>query len=178
MVLRGRTLVSPLLTPEALSRLLDEHGGALVLFAAQWTDSPDDCVQEAFIELTRQKELPRCITAWLYRVARNKAISMSRSAWRRRRHETLAAALVPAWTCDEDRPPVEKEELAAALQSLDEGLREVIVARLWGGLNFEQIAEVVGASISTAHRRYEAGLKALRERLKLPCPIKTAICPK
>jgi len=64
------------------------------------------------------------------------------------------------------------------LQSLDEGLREVIVARIWGGLNFEQISEVVGASISTAHRRYEAGLKSLRERLKLPCLTKTATCPK
>jgi len=54
----------------------------------------------------------------------------------------------------------------------------VIVARIWGGLNFEQISEVVGASISTAHRRYEAGLKSLRERLKLPCLTKTATCPK
>jgi RNA polymerase sigma factor (sigma-70 family) len=171
--------VSQTLTPELLSRLLDEHGGALVLFAAQWTDSPDDCVQEAFIELTRQPELPHCLAAWLYRVTRNKAISMSRSAWRRRRHETLAAALIPAWTCEEDRPPVEREELAAALQSLDEELREVIVARIWGGLNFGQIAEAVGTSSSTAHRRYETGLAALRERLGLICPAKktTGNCP-
>lgn len=161
--------MSQALTPELLGRLLDEQGGPLVVFAAQWTDSPDDCVQEAFVELTRQTELPRSITAWLYRVVRNRAISMARSAWRRRRHETLAAALVPAWTSDLDRPLVEREELAAALQSLDESLREVVVARIWGGLNYEQIAEAVGTSLSTAHRRYAAGLAALRERLGLPC---------
>jgi RNA polymerase sigma-70 factor (ECF subfamily) len=51
---------------------------------------------------------------------------------------------------------------------LDE--REVIVAHLWGGLTFEQIAAVAGCSSSTAHRRYAAGLSALRERLHVPCP--------
>jgi RNA polymerase sigma-70 factor (ECF subfamily) len=41
------------------------------------------------------------------------------------------------------------------------------VARLWGGLSFEQISELVGASVSTAHRRYFEGLSHLRERLGL-----------
>ena len=39
-----------------------------------------------------------------------------------------------------------------------------IVAHLWGALTFEQIAELAGCSSSTAHRRYLAGLSALRER--------------
>ena len=38
----------------------------------------------------------------------------------------------------------------AALQQLPEDQREVIVARLWGGLSFEQIAEVAGCSASTS----------------------------
>jgi RNA polymerase sigma-70 factor (ECF subfamily) len=45
----------------------------------------------------------------------------------------------------------------------------VVVARTWGGLGFEQIAELVGCSTSTAHRRYVAGLAALRERLEDAC---------
>jgi len=36
---------------ELLGRLLDEHGPALALYASQWTDAADDCVQEALIEL-------------------------------------------------------------------------------------------------------------------------------
>ncbi len=46
----------------------------------------------------------------------------------------------------------------------------MIVAHLWGGLTFEQIAELAGCSPSTAHRRYVAGLANLRERLHVPCP--------
>jgi RNA polymerase sigma-70 factor (ECF subfamily) len=45
-------------------------------------------------------------------------------------------------------------------------LREVIVARLWGGLTFEAVAALAGTSVPTAHRRYQAGLAQLRERLE------------
>ena len=35
--------------------------------------------------------------------------------------------------------------------------REAIVARLWGGLTFEEIARLQGCSLTTAHRRYQSG---------------------
>jgi DNA-directed RNA polymerase specialized sigma24 family protein len=46
----------------------------------------------------------------------------------------------------------------------------VIVARLWGGMTLEQVAAVAGCSLTTAHRRFEAGIAALRERLGVTCP--------
>ena len=49
-------------------------------------------------------------------------------------------------------------------------LREVLVARIWGGLTFEQIAEVLQTSTSTAFRRYEEAISYLRTRLGIPCP--------
>ncbi len=48
--------------------------------------------------------------------------------------------------------------------------REVIVARLWGGLTLDEIAVMVGCSVSSAHRRFEAGIAVLRERLGESCP--------
>jgi RNA polymerase sigma-70 factor (ECF subfamily) len=159
-------------TPELLGCLLDEHGGALALYAAQWTDAADDCVQEALIELAGQPELPANPVAWLYRVVRNRAISQFRASRRREQREELASRLRPA-TQRASEPEVDAAELAAALDSLDEPLREAVVARTWGGLGFEQIAELAGCSVSTAHRRYEAGLAALRERLQLTCPATT-----
>ena len=58
----------------------------------------------------------------------------------------------------------------AALQGLPLEQREVIVARLWGGLSFEQLGELAGCSASTAFRRYEAGIEALRQKLGVSCP--------
>src|SRR6185503_10283938 len=80
-----------------LSRLLDEHGPSLVLYAQQWCDSPEDVVQEAFIQLMRQRPVPANLIGWLYRVVRNEAVSASRSANRRSRHEAQANADQPAW---------------------------------------------------------------------------------
>ena len=62
------------------------------------------------------------------------------------------------------------EAATAALQTLPVEQREIIVAHLWGGLTFEQIAELTATSSSTAHRWYLAGLSSLRERLGVACP--------
>jgi len=166
--LRSACLLDDRATPEFLGRLLDEEGGALALYAAQWTENADDCVQEALIELARQPQVPANPIAWLYRVVRNRAISEFRSTRRREHREQLAQRLRSP--LGEAPVVAETGQVAAALTSLPDELREAIVARIWGGLNFEQIAELAGCSTSTAHRRYEAGLAALRERLQPPCP--------
>ncbi|MBC8352633.1 MAG: sigma-70 family RNA polymerase sigma factor [Planctomycetes bacterium] len=156
-------------TPELLSRLLDEYGAALELFASQWTETPDDCVQEAFLQLVRQSKPPEQIVPWLFRVVRNRAISLRRSSQRRQRHESAAAMERPSWFQTETNSLIDDAKLTEALRSLSDEHREVIVAKIWGGLPYEQIAEVVGVSRSSAHRRYEAGLRILRERLGLTC---------
>jgi RNA polymerase sigma-70 factor (ECF subfamily) len=158
--------MNPSVSPEQLQDLLAQHGGALALFAAQWTDSPEDCVQEAFLELVRQPTTPRNSVAWLFDVVRKRAIDMHRAAQRRRQHETAVGAAAATSFLPARSPEVDAQAIAAALQELAAEQREVIVARVWGGLSFEQIGTLVGVSTSAAHRRYEAGLRALRERLQ------------
>lgn len=154
-----------------IANVFDEHAAALELFAAQWTDSPEDCVQEALCELTRQLARPDNVAAWLFHVVRLRAISVHRSESRRRRHETLAGRLrrVHQERCE---PPFEVEELAIALDSLDDVCRQIVIARTWGELSFAEIGELLELSTSTAFRRYEAGLIALRTRLEMLCATK------
>lgn len=158
------------LGPELLGRLFDQHSSALELYTRGWCDCPEDVVQEAFVKLAAQPTMPENPVAWLYRVVRNRAISVRRSSDRRRRHESSASKERPAWFASSPEAPIDADESTAALESLSPEAREVIVAHLWGGLTFEQIAELTGTSSSTAHRRYAAGLNALRERLGVPCP--------
>ena len=67
-------------------------------------------------------------------------------------------------------PGVVDPELAAdELRALPIEEREMIIAHLWGGLTFDQIAAMAGCSSSTAHRRYAQGLSTLRERLGVSC---------
>jgi RNA polymerase sigma-70 factor (ECF subfamily) len=70
--------------------------------------------------------------------------------------------------------PTHLEDLDAraageALRTLPQHQREVVVAHIYGGLTFEEMAHVMGCSSSAAHRRYQAALNSLRERLKSPC---------
>lgn len=152
--------------PEHLGNLLDAHTRALVLYSRQWCEGleAEDVVQEAFLSLARQKRQPDQVVAWLYRVVRNGAISAARSHRRRRQREAKTTPREPWFTSVDDR--IDAERAAQVLAEVDPESREVIVARIWGGLTFEQAAEVMGCSAATAHRRYQAGLAQLQERLE------------
>ena len=156
--------------PELLTRLLDEHGAALVLFARQWCRTPEDVVQEALLSLVRQSQSPQNVVGWLYRVVRNGAISAGRSESRRSRRETRAAEDAKPWFHPSPEEALDAAAASAAMENLPLRQRETIVARLWGGLSFEQIAELLDTSASSAHRWYQAGLTTLRERLDDSCP--------
>ncbi len=158
--------------PETLARLVDDHAAALVLYARQWCAAPEDVVQEAFIKLVRQSKPPMNPLPWLYRVVRNGALTALRTERRRRQHEAVAANRNPGWFIPTEAPGLDGVQAAAALEALPVEQREVIVARLWGGLTFEQIADLAGASSSSVHRWYVAGLANLRERLDESCPTK------
>jgi RNA polymerase sigma factor (sigma-70 family) len=156
--------------PELLGRLLDEHASALTLFARQWCSTPDDVVQEAFLQLSRQRECPRDAAAWLYQVVRNGAISAGRAETRRRRHETAAATETSSWFAETSSEiAIDARIAATTLHQLPSEEFEVIVAHIWGGLTFVQIAELVNSTSSTVHRRYQSGLSKLRTLLGEPC---------
>jgi RNA polymerase sigma-70 factor (ECF subfamily) len=163
---------------EELSQLLDEHGRGLVLYARQWCDTPEDVVQDALVLLVRQAVRPENVVAWLYQVVRNGAISSLRSAGRRTRREAAVAHREEAWFQPSPSDRLDAEEAARALAGLPVEQRETIVSRLWGGLSFEQIAGLTGCSTSSAHRWYEKGLAALRERLGEKCPKKKTLVKK
>ena len=137
---------------------------ALLLYARQWRDAAEDVVHEAFTKLAELPSVPHRPLPWLYQVVRNEARMMHRAATRRRRREDRASA-GEAWfdAVDEQLDAQRATELLADLP-LD--LREVIVARLWGGLTFEEIAVLVGCGLGTAHRRYRTGLAELKVRLE------------
>jgi RNA polymerase sigma factor (sigma-70 family) len=153
----------PRITPEELGSLYRTHAPALRLYARQWPCGDEDLVQESFIKLVQQASLPYKVLPWLYRVIRNGALAANRSAARRRQHQDRASSPEVWFDTTDDR--VDGREATRLLSELPLEQREVIVARIWGGLTFEEIAELVDCSLPTAHRRYQTGLIKLRERL-------------
>jgi DNA-directed RNA polymerase specialized sigma24 family protein len=63
---------------------------------------------------------------------------------------------------------IDAAHAARLLDELDAETREIIIARVWGGLTFHEVARLQGCSLTTVHRRYQAGLARLYERLESP----------
>jgi RNA polymerase sigma-70 factor (ECF subfamily) len=153
----------PAIDADNLGRLYRQHAPALRLYARQWGVAGDDLVHDAFMKLAQQSPPPELILPWLYQVVRNGAMAAARASTRRRRREDAVSA-PEAWF-DLSEEKLEAHDAVRLLAELAVELREVIVARIWGGLTFEQIAQIVGCSLPTAHRRYRAGLVELQQRL-------------
>lgn len=158
-------------TPQQLGALLDCHGAPLAAYAAQWTCHAEDCVQEAFVELARLGEAPANPPAWLYRVVRHRALNAGRAERRRTNHEHAAASgrgpqrSHAAWTG--------ALEIADALSALDPLGREIVVLRVWGQLSWQDIADVIHRSTSSAQRDYITALEKLRQLWEPHlCPLK------
>src|SRR5438874_2422157 len=125
------------MTSHDFTRLVTAQGPALVLYARQWCAAPEDVVQDAFVKLIAQRTPPREPVPWLYRVVRHAAIDAGRTARHRREREAAAARPV-RWFVERDIDGLDAAAAVAALQRLPDEAREAVIARLWGGLSFEE----------------------------------------
>ena len=162
------------MAPVDIERLYDEHAQALFAFLLNFTRheaDTHDLLQELFIKLAKRPELldgVRDERAFLLRLAHNLAIDLiRRRGTREKNYEQLAreplAVFAPTDAPDEG---AFREALAAALGELPAEQREVVHLKLWEGLTFEQIAELLGIPLNTAASRYRYGLDKLRARLR------------
>src|SRR5437868_2584073 len=103
------------MTPRQLADLVAAHAAALVLYARQWCDSPEDAVQDAFCKLVTLPIPPDDPAAWLFKVVRNAAIDAGRAQRRRARREQSAARPV-RWFA---QPQVDGLDAAAAVAALE-----------------------------------------------------------
>jgi RNA polymerase sigma factor (sigma-70 family) len=152
------------LPADILGRLYRQHAPALRLYARQWAGAAEDFVHDAFVQLAQQDQPPNRVLPWLYRTVRNAAFAAHRSAARRRRREDTIRT-DEAWFSRTDER-IEADEATRLLNDLPLEERETIIARIWGGLTFDEIAQLVDCSLPTTHRRYHAGLANLKQRLE------------
>jgi len=156
------------LSSDQIADLIDRHYVALQFFLGKRCAGSEDVVQEAFCRLALIDPPPDRPAAWLYRVVRNLAADQLVSSRRRRSRERRAALSESV----DDNPSLrlDANEAVNAVRQLDEPLRDVLTARIWGQLRFEEIAEICGISTATASRRYRTALVQLRKQLSASCP--------
>ena len=149
-----------------LGELVERYWPALVAFADRVCGEAEDVVQAAFIKLAAEEPVPDNCVAWLFTVVKRQASNARLSTNRRRQRETEAIA--------NQQGPVDGDRSASALDpsaldlrellyQLEDRERETVVARVWGGLSFEQLAELTGESKATVWRLYQSGIAKLKQ---------------
>ena len=149
---------------DELGKLFDTHAPALVLYARRRSSQAEDLVQEAFIKLSSQWTRPLDVVSWLHCVVRNAAMNEVRSARNRRKYERRSAKDEKWLSSNEDC--MDERMMEESLKRLDLETHEIIVARIWGGLTFEQIAQLQTLSLAKVYRRYRDGLHQIRKMMK------------
>jgi len=157
-----------------LERLYDDHAQALFAFLLNLTRNEADIrdlLQELFVKLARHPDIMQDVRderSFLLRLVHNTAIDLIRRRdTRQRNYDRFASqsAAVFAPTNDSDERAF-RQALAEALGGLPPDQRAVVHLKLWEGLTFEAIAEVLAIPANTAASRYRYGLDKLRERLR------------
>lgn len=157
-----------------LEQLYDEHAQALYALAQELTRNEadtKDVLQNLFAKLAREPRTlrnVRNIRAYLLRLAYNAAIDlMRRRSTRDKYAEELglesAQVFEPATSPDDEGFRI---ALNDALGELPPEQKMVVHLRLWEGMKFEDIAELLSVSLNTAASRYRYGIDKLRQRLR------------
>jgi RNA polymerase sigma factor (sigma-70 family) len=142
----------------------------------------EDILQEVFFELISAYRLMKPVehvTAWLFRVARNRMIDLFRKNKPSSLNDPIASAedgdtllledLLPALDAGPEAAYARNlllDALEEALEELPEVQREVFIAHELTGLSFKEISAETGLSVNTLLSRKHYAVLHLRRRLK------------
>lgn len=123
-------------------------------------EAADDMLQNTFLRAVKSRRRFRTVenpVAYLFQIARNEAARQ-----RRPTEKTLVADELFAFA-DRDRSVNDDAEvIAAALARLASEDRELIELKVYAGLTFREIADVVDRPQATVATRYRRALESLR----------------
>lgn len=169
---------------EAFAQLVDKYKQPILNLVARTLRDPDeaeDVAQMVFVQAYKaagRYEVSARFSTWLYTIARNACLNELR---RRARHpaesldaggESEEAAARPLPDPAAPSPPQAllqaelAEKVAAALDELPENQRTAILLCQQSELSYEEIARVLGCSLSATKSLIHRGRETLKQRLK------------
>lgn len=161
-----------------LRRYQDQVFGFLMTMLKETHDA-EDVLQETFVRAIRGLASYReqqHFRAWIFRIARNEAVTLIR---KRSRVTVQEDPYRDSGACEADSSalPVEVmekrevvERLRLAVGQLPEAEREVVLLRLKSGVSFKEIAKITGASLNTVLGRMHNAKKRLKREFLTDLP--------
>lgn len=160
---------------DRLTPLVRRHATPLLTFIARMLGDrhrAEEVFQEVFLTVwlkRQQYQSPRPFRPWLYAIALNRC----RAVFRLRSPTPMGLSEELPEPADPHSSPVERAMAAEtsatvcqAVAELPQQQRAVVALRVWHGLAYAEIAEIVECSESTARAHMHLGLAALRKALQ------------
>jgi RNA polymerase sigma-70 factor (ECF subfamily) len=173
--------------PEVFAQLYHRHAAELHRYVARrlGSDLADDVVGETFLVAFRRRErydVTRPLALpWLYGIAANLISGHRRSELRAYRAfaRTGADPLARTGGSDAAADAVDGKvvaqasgpAIAAALRSLSDGDRHVLLLVAWADLSYQEVAEALGIPLGTVRSRLNRARKKMRAAIPELDPI-------
>jgi RNA polymerase sigma-70 factor, ECF subfamily len=147
---------------------LDRHQTALLLLARQYLatrEEAQDALQDGFVRFWQTRSRARNATAYLFTCVRSAAMDLRRARLARKDRERAVAATAESLLTGPAELEDRRQGVEAALATLPEDQREVLVMKVWSELTFAEIAEALHIPANTAASRYRYALGRLQTLL-------------
>ena len=162
----------------AVVEVIDLYGGLIATLANRYCLNPadtDDAIQEVFVELWKnaarfQPEKGAEVT-FVAMIARRRLVDLTRRRRRDRPVVDIEVDSIPTKSWSDfggDAELVEQVQSAvAALKSLPEKQRKVILMAIYGGLSHSQVARQFDLPLGTVKTWIRQGLRKMRRELEI-----------
>lgn len=145
-------------------------------------DTAQDLAQDVFVRVWRgigrfSRRADAAFSTWLFQIARNACIDVIR----RRTRDPLHAALADPIFLEQSSSPISVatdvamreigQRVAAAVTSLPEDQRTVVVLAEYEGLSYREIAAVMNCSVKSVEARLYRAKHTLRHALRGMAPV-------
>jgi len=143
---------------------------------------PKDLAQEVFFKVWQSAKSykPEAkFTTWLYRITTNLCFNELKSSRRKKWFSFSRSDDQSGDTIEETLPDtapsaedllIEKErsrQISDALQSLPENQRMALILKRYDGLSYQEIAQIIGCSVSAVESLIVRAKKTLQEKLRI-----------
>ena len=154
---------------ELVETLFVLHEKPLLRFAYFMTKDQEmakDFVQDTFIKLINQEEIPENVSAWLYRVCRNLIIDHKRRGKKVVYHEDFAELSKGRLEKDMISESEDLSILQKAIANLSEIEKEIVALKFYESKSYKEISLITGKSVSHVGFILHESMRKLKEILE------------